>query len=52
MALYHYFQNKDSLLDGRLDVLLEPLMQSLPPGGAPLERLRTNFLSMRRSAWA
>jgi AcrR family transcriptional regulator len=50
MALYHYFQNKDSLLDGILDVLLEQMMQSLPPGGTPLERLRTNFLAMRQIA--
>lgn len=50
MALYHYFQNKDSLLDGILDVLLEQMVKSLPVGGTPLEQLRHNFLAMRQIA--
>lgn len=50
MALYHYFQNKDSLLDGILDVLLEQMVKSLPLGGTPLEQVRQNFLAMRQIA--
>jgi AcrR family transcriptional regulator len=52
MALYHYFQNKTSLLDGILDVLLTELAASLTPGGKPLDQVRDIFLSMRQLSTA
>jgi AcrR family transcriptional regulator len=49
MALYHYFQNKTSLLDRVLDTLLAQLADALPPDEEePLPRIRHIFLALRR----
>lgn len=48
MALYHYFQNKTSLLDGVLEALLTEMASLLTPDGQPIDRIRDVFLAMRQ----
>lgn len=47
MALYYHFSNKAALLEAVRDHLLAQVACAVPPGAAPLERLRCNFAALR-----